>query len=137
MPPAMQRALLRPVAATLAIVTALTGCSSITRNHERGFAALGTVTAIFGVTTLADGVSCDSRYNAHSTCTHDSGELRDGALITTAGLALLGFGLWRLHVDDRPDEEPHPRRAAPAPIASASATSASPATPASRLAPRD
>lgn len=111
--------MLRPVAASLAIVTALTGCSSFTRNHERGFAALGTVTAIFGVTTLADGVSCDSRYNVHSTCTHDSGELRDGAIITTAGLALLGFGLWRLSIDHRADAPPPTTRTA------------------SRLAPRD
>lgn len=81
----------------------------MTRNHERGLVAIGVVTTLFGATTIADGMSCDSRYNVHSTCTHDSAELRDGAIITTAGAALLGFALWKLLTDDRPDEDDRPR----------------------------
>ncbi|MBL8626951.1 MAG: hypothetical protein JNK64_37025 [Myxococcales bacterium] len=77
----------------------------MTRNHERGLVAIGAVTTLFGATTIADGMSCDSRYNVHSTCTHDSAELRDGAIITTAGAALLSVALWKLLTDDRPDED--------------------------------
>ncbi len=81
----------------------------MTRNHERGLVAIGAVTTLFGATTIADGMSCDSRFNAHSTCTHDSAELRDGAIITTAGAALLSVALWKLVTDDRPDEDDRPR----------------------------
>ncbi len=81
----------------------------MTRNHERGLVAIGAVTTLFGATTIADGMSCDTRFNVHSTCTHDSAELRDGAIITTAGAALLGFALWKLYTDDRPDEDDRPR----------------------------
>lgn len=128
--------MVRLTAASLLIVSALTGCASMTRNHERGLVAIGAVTTLFGATTIADGMSCDSRFNVHSTCTHDSAELRDGAIITTAGAALLGFALWKLYTDDRPDEDARPRvvrvpAPAPATTAAPTAPTTSPASPAS------
>ena len=107
----------------------------MTRNHERGLVAIGAVTTLFGATTIADGMSCDTRFNVHSTCTHDSAELRDGAIITTAGAALLGAALWLLYTDDRPDEDARPRG-----VRARALTTTPPAPPtttASRLAPRD
>ena len=124
--------MVRLTAAALLMVSALTGCASLTRNHERGLAAVGAVTTLFGATTIADGMSCDSRYNFHSTCTTDSAELRDGALITTAGVALLTTALWLLYTDDRPDEDARPRV-----VRVRAPTAAPPTTTASRLAPRD
>ena len=106
----------------------------MTRNHERGLVAIGAVTTLFGATTIADGMSCDSRYNVHSTCTHDSAELRDGAIIMTAGAALLSVALWKLLTDDRPDEDDRPRvvrtRSTPPPTTSTTApTTSTTATP--------
>ena len=80
----------RAATASLLFLATLSGCSSLSRNHERGLAAVGAVATLFGATTIADGMSCDSRYHHGSTCTTDRGELRDGAIITTAGVALLG-----------------------------------------------
>ena len=121
----------RAATATLLLLATLSGCSSLSRNHERGLAAVGAVATLFGATTIADGMSCDSRYYHGSTCTTDHGELRDGAIITTAGAALLGAGLWLLYTDDRPDEDARPRPARRAPTATTATTTAS------RLAPRD
>lgn len=123
--------MLRRVVAASVIVSALTGCTSLSRNHERGLAAVGAVTTLFGATTIADGMACDSAYHHGSTCTTDHGELRDGAIITTVGAALLGGALWLLYTDDRPDEDAPPRTARPA------TTTIAPTTTASRLAPRD
>ena len=119
----------RAATASLLFLATLSGCSSLSRNHERGLAAVGAVATLFGATTIADGMSCDSRYHHGSTCTTDRGELRDGAIITTAGVALFGAGLWLLVTDGRPDEDARPRAVRPATTTTT--------TTASRLAPRD
>ncbi|MBK9034178.1 MAG: hypothetical protein IPL61_23435 [Myxococcales bacterium] len=128
------------LAAIVTVATSLCACAHVTRNHQRGFAAVGAVATLFGVTTLADGVSCDTRYNARSTCTHDAAELRNGAIITTAGAALLGAALWQLaHMPD--DEAPPPRSRlahatpAPAPAPTPAPAGATTSAPASAPAP--
>ena len=124
--------MVRTAAVAVALAASLAGCGGLTNNHARGLAAVGAVATLFGATTLADGASCDTRYDVHSTCTSDAAELRDGAIITTAGVALVGVAVWRLIVDADPHEAPRARLAtAPAPTGRAAHQ------PTSRTAPRD
>lgn len=83
--------------ASLALVAALAaGCSNLTPNHTRGLAAVGLATTVAGATVIADGWSCDQRGWNNGGCTHDAAELRDGAILTAAGVALLGFAIWKI-----------------------------------------
>lgn len=88
------RSVLVPVALALAVST---GCAGgLTHNHKQGLAVVGGVAIVVGSTVLIDGMTCDEAYFQGATCTHDRGELRNGAIVTGAGVALLGWAVWKL-----------------------------------------
>jgi hypothetical protein len=88
------RSILVPVALAFAVST---GCAGgLSRNHQQGLAVVGGVAIVAGSTVLIDGMTCDEAYFQGATCTHDSGELRNGAIVTGAGVALLGWAVWQL-----------------------------------------
>lgn len=125
---AVRAGMLRSAAVALALVTAaapIAGCRGLTPNHARGLTAVGAAATITGALKLVDGATCDEAHWNGADCTYDAAELRTGAIVTTAGAALLAWSLWRLFGDE-------PERTAPA----TSRTAARPGQP-SRVAPRD
>lgn len=97
----MRRNRLAPLALALALST---GCGGLTRNHTQGLAVVGGVAVVMGGTVVADGWSCDEATWSNASCEHDGAELRNGAILITAGAALLGWAVWRLVSDPAPPE---------------------------------
>ena len=124
------------VVLALAALLAAPGCGGLSQNHKQGLAAVGGLAMIVGTTVMVDGWSCDSVNHAMSPCTHDSAELRNGAITFGLGAALFGWAIYALSHDDAAAASPATGAPARDRAAAGAARAGEPAGSDARSAPR-